>query len=288
MTRGFVASFLVVSSVALLEACASHSSPSPNPTVADAGIAKAEPAGEADATSTPRPTTVALSIRDLRHHVQRAKSYRPKDQFDTGPDTSSLVGKPFEIEIAARPDRTSNCPGQPTWWFRAAESTLYVAWSSPALYYYYLSRKSLASLQDEAASYNMGFVSFDCAISFGTPYRAANAFGVSRLVTVEGEAFTALAYDISNRACLTLCTLWKERLEPDRARTLSNSLRVRIRGQIGQWKSGNAIVCAARSSSPTLSAPVERHSRGCFIRIQLDEASLVDSKTGKMLARLRP
>lgn len=232
--------------------------------------------GEPDpgnAVSFPR-SGESISLAELRTQIRVVRNYRRKDEFDVGPQTSTIVGKSFEIEITPKPDRSFGCSGQPVWWFRAEESTFFVALPTSNLYEYYTSR-SFQSVQDEAGrSQRVRFVSFDCHQAAGAPYAASNSFGVSRMVRVQRESLSAVSYNTFNRDCSSAC-IWRARLPPDRARALSGDVRVRVRGHIGRWNSGRAIICGESKDSPTLSNPVERQSRGCFVRAHIDSISIV-------------
>ena len=64
-----------------------------------------------------------ISIENLRSVAESVRSYQPKDQFDLGPDLTSLIGKTFVAEVTPRARGIQNEIFIETFWFYVSRIT---------------------------------------------------------------------------------------------------------------------------------------------------------------------
>ncbi len=150
-------------------------------------------------------TTTAQAIREA---AERVRSYSPRDQFDSGPDLSALVGQTFDVYVDARERGIANeiCPGSPDWGWYGDRSYLEFSYGDrvdPADYWTPRTSTVMVMARSEQGTFHHAKIySFHCVVSRGRPYSASNAFGASTMVTVRNEIFTAFAFSSHEEAQL--------------------------------------------------------------------------------------
>ncbi len=236
---------------------------------------------------TPLYADEPISFAELKKYAEMVRTYEPVDQFDVGPDLTKLVGRSFSFEIKPRAIGPNNkiCPGTPSWGYSKDTrnfSVSYGTWGI-SLGDYWSGERKMMDRSLYAAIYGI-----DCSFTYGVPYEASNSTGVSVTVFVVDETFLAVNFlkDVTEFQCCGVS--WSSVLEPNKARSLSKTIRGRVSGKIGQWPSGQPIVCGVDTDEPTISAPLERNYRGCFVNAQVDLVELVNTANGEVLKSRKP
>jgi hypothetical protein len=224
-----------------------------------------------------------ISIEDLRRYTQSVRRYQHKDQFDLGPELTSLIGKTFVAEVVprARGPKNEICPGTPSYGYWVDDGRLEIGiGNGTALGEYWNSSKAIMQISSDYLSY-ASIYSFNCDVSWGTPYQASNSFGVTTMVHIRNETFLAFAFPSSVGS--TIGDYWSGQVSPERARALTSNIRVRIYGQIGDWNHGRPILYGVRTDGPKLPAAIETNYRGCFINAAIQRIEFIDTKSGSIL-----
>jgi hypothetical protein len=233
--------------------------------------------GTAPAGAQTKADPSLVSIATLRAAAEKVRTFRPKDQFDSPPDMSALVGRRFEVETAPRATGPANqiCPGTPMY-----------SYDHPTLSIMYNNQVLLGNFDidvDTSDGNGLGFFNtyaFDCAVSAGRSYVGSNAFGASAVVSVQNDRFLAFA---SARALPSQEDTWEQTATPSVARDLARSVRVRVRGTVGKWTNGQPVECGTYVDEAKIDYPYEERQSGCFFKADIDSVDAIDSRTGNTL-----
>jgi hypothetical protein len=222
-------------------------------------------------------TESPISLEELRQAATVLRSYKRTDQFDQGPNLPALMGKRFEVEIPLRSSGVQNeiCPGSPFYSYFPNNGRLEV---------HYARENDLARYSSPIGKYfeQHALYAIDCAVQKGTPYIGGNAFGAVAVVQVRKETFISL---VDSRIANTVVgdREWSAQFEAVVARDLARNIRLRVRGRIGQWKSGRAMECGTETKSAEIGDLERTDKDGCFVRADVESVELVDSRTGEVL-----
>lgn len=224
-----------------------------------------------------------ISIENLHSIVDSVRNYKPKDQFDVGPNLASLIGKTFVAEVKPRPRGPQNeiCPGAPSYGYWVDDGHLEISIGGGAsLSRYWNGNKAIMRSSGDYLSH-ASIYSFYCDVSWGTPYQGSNSFGATTKVHVRNETFIAFGFPSSIMG--RLGDYWSGKASPERARSLISNVRVRIYGEIGDWNYGRPILCGVQTDEPKLPAAIETNYRGCFVNAAIHRIEIVDIASGSVL-----
>lgn len=234
------------------------------------------------------PETGTLTKADLIYFANKVLSFKVKDKFDAPPDTSALYGRNFEIEIKVGTTYDVRIDTE----YNAANQTLEFGilkqkWSSA---YYFPSVDLQTSIR------GFGLSSRNKKVR---AYRASNAFGAQTVVTVIHTDTIGVAHftrqgdrgdglpDPRSKYHTVGGDDWYNysvTLPPDVARQTANNAALIISGTVDKLADGRSVICHDHYHEPSIDAPNEEYGKACLVVANIDSISLIDSRSGQVLA----
>lgn len=223
---------------------------------------------------------------ELNAIAKKARTFPPKDEFDTAPAQTSVAGRRFKIEV---PPWGSNTPpiacfGYPMWSYESASRTLFVSTGA-----YDLQLDTFSTRQGEVSKKpvhdiwgeKVQLFASDCARSDLPRYTASNAYGAEYRIAPTLQTITAIADALPKG--LEWPDSFQLQISGKEARSLLPNLRVRFTGILEDWKAGVSAACGSRHDGPTAASPYDRRLKACLFNGYIDRIELVDVRSGSVL-----
>lgn len=219
-----------------------------------------------------------LSVEALTALIRDADVPKDRDIFVALPSQSQLAERPFSLDLPLKHDRV------PGWSYDAYEQTLIVR-PGPNLYtvHHRLPPKFAEASRDRNAE---GYVILDQVIS-QTEYVGSNAFGaIADVSSVTRRRYGVAA--IGEPAIVNTFDEVQLEVSPDRAKSLTANLRLRVEGVVSPVD-GQAIGCFDALTEATFTNPTEELARNCIVSARFTSVKVVDTSTDEILfQRERP
>lgn len=204
----------------------------------------------------------------LFNDAERLRHFKPRDQFQSPPDLSPLVGRSFKADLPLDVHGPATiCVGIPY--------ATYDAHVGLTIHYG-------DAILDPDAGMRSQF-SLGCSITKHLE-RQANGFGAVIPVTVEDQTFSAIeATNLSP-------TLWGHdytlKVFGNDARSLSRAINVRVEGKI-ESEEGQPIECHNNSLPASIDHPTQFKWHGCHISAKITALSIVvNTSEGQIIRAL--
>lgn len=226
----------------------------------------------------------ALTDQELLAAARSVRGFKPNDEFDAPPTMPQFAARTFSYELQVKKRGSGGCSSLPHWGYRAASQELDVTFVGT------MTTPLGASGDNDAVlskiSYSVHFLPLTCSHREGASYRAENAFGAQKTVYRSEETAVGVGHE-GLGSDLGFVSL-KMAVPPDEARSITESLKVRVSGRIGEWLPGVTLVCGRQVGYARFDHPWENTTNACVYRATLEKVEVLDGRTGRVLAIHRP
>lgn len=230
-----------------------------------------------------------ISIEQLIRAAENLRNFTPKDEFDAPAKESSFTGRNFSIVVkpVKREQMLPGCKGYPTWAYHPSHGKYEVTFSSDIQIRNFSDANFSAVFPNDASTGKLGyleFASFACK-RFKSIYQASNAFGTTTTVKkIIDQVVAFSSQDLQHKHISGFRHFWSHEIEGDAARSLSESISIRISGVIGQWSNGQNILCGVkRLVEPSLNIPFDTSLDACIYKTDSFLLEVVDTRTNEVL-----
>lgn len=229
--------------------------------------------------------TAPVTAAEINALALKIRGHKPRDEFDALPSQPSLNGRRFVVELepwGTKPPRIA-CFGYPMWSYSAETQTLYVSPGGGDLGLIGFSGRQGMVSKDPANPWGgraVRYYATSCERKALPSYTATNAYGATFEIDPTAQIITAIADD-------HIRPEWpgsfKLQISGDAARALVDHLKVRLTGELRDWKPGVAIACDVRRDGPTASSPYDRTRNLCVANGRVEKFEVIDARNGRVL-----
>lgn len=225
--------------------------------------------------------TGPASTSSITELAAKARSYVPKDQFDTAPRLPTVDGQRFDVLVKPAATVGSNgCFGSSIWSYEADQGRLWIGAAGQKMSTNTLTPTTAAILKpigDDLIEY----FTLDCQREELGSYTGTNAYGAEVKVAKGHQRITAIADSVVRNPAWEPSKYFQ--ISGEEARQLVEHLRVRFMGSLQDWKAGVPIACGTRRQNPTYTVRVDRRLDICLVSARIDRVQFVDVRTGRVL-----
>lgn len=228
-----------------------------------------------------------LTGDELEVLAQKVRNFTPRDEFDVPAQLPSVEGKRFTYTVTPLKRGSANkiCDGFPSWGYWPEDQRLEVGASqSHGIKHDFAGATGRMFPSGEGLSdfrTMVSFHSFRCQYARLPSYEAVNGFGASVVVEKTREDVTAIGeFALPDTSWKTY---WTTEVVGEKARQLSQNIRVRISGKLEDWATGRPVVCGRKKGRPDFSLPLDTDLRICMFNGKADLFEVIDAHSGAIL-----
>ncbi|MBY8821044.1 hypothetical protein [Sphingomonas colocasiae] len=224
------------------------------------------------------------NIDSLIAAAREARTFLPKDQFSAPPPGPNVKDQALVLLMKVSPNGPSvgNCYGSPWWKYDVSSGTLSIYLPPEAVITRNFRQSETRPPFSDISGVFLEAVALECSSRRLPNQVMENAFGATVSVARTAVTFIGIAQPNATLQSLELHVP----MAGERVRALVGNLRVRLRGQMEEWRPGQSLRCGITEKDASMESSWAVKTSACLYRASFTSFEVIDQSNGSVVGEL--